>query len=204
MTKKRNISFLSHIVISLLSILFLGGCTGSVKNMQAVPESSVNIVPQKGKSMIVFLRPSSLGFAIQSSVFEMKGNTPHLVGIVAAKKKVVYQLNPGKHVLMVVSESGDFMSADLLPNKTYYALVTPRMGVWKARFSLKAIHANELHSTQFKKWLNECKWVRKSPASLNWANSNSADIQSKFTANYGKWMSKDPSKKPKLLPQDGK
>ncbi len=204
MIQKQNISFLPYIMISLITVLFLGGCAGSVKNMQAVPASSVNTVPKKGKSMIVFLRPSSFGFGIQSSVFEIKGNTPRLVGIVAAKKKVAYELNPGKHTFMVVSESGDFMSANLLPNKTYYALVTPRMGVWKARFSLKAIHKNELHSPQFKKWLSECEWVKKSTASLTWVNSNSASIQSKFTGNYGNWMSKDPSKKPKLLPQDGK
>jgi hypothetical protein len=204
MIQKQNIGFLPHIVILLLSVLFLGGCTGSVKNMQVVPASSVNTVPKKGKSTIVFLRPSSLGFAVQSSVFEIKNNTPHLVGIVAAKKKVAYELNPGKHTFMVISESGDFMRANLLPNKTYYALVTPRMGLWKARFSLKAIHENELQSPQFNEWLSGCEWVKKSPASLTWANSNSASIQSKFTENYGKWMSKDPSEKPQLLPQDGK
>ena len=171
--------------------------------MQAVPGNNVNTIPKKGKSMIVFLRPSSFAFGIQSSVFEIKEHTPHLVGIVAAKKKVAYELNPGKHVFMVVSESGDFMTADLLANKTYYALVTPRMGLWKARFSLKAIHIDELNSDQFKEWLNDCEWVRKSPASSNWANSNIIDIQSKYTGNYTKWLNKDPSEKPNLLPQDG-
>lgn len=191
-------------IIAVMLILFLAGCTGSIKNMQAVPNNSVNTVPKKGKSMIVFLRPSSLGFAIQSSVFEIKEHTPHLVGIVAAKKKVAYELNPGNHVFMVVSESGDFMTADLLANKTYYALVTPRMGLWKARFSLKAISANELSSDQFREWLNDCEWVRKSPASTSWANSNMVDINSKYTENYKRWLSKDPSNKPNLLPEDGK
>ncbi len=200
MVQKRNIG----IVIALSFMMFLGGCAGSVKNMQAVSASSMSASPAKGKARIVFLRPSSLGFAVQSSVFELRGNSPHMVGIVAAKKKVAYDVNPGKHTFMVVSESGDFMTANMVANKTYYALVTPRMGVWKARFSLKAVHANEAKSEKFNKWLNECQWVRKTTDSTNWANKNAASIQSKYTGNYSKWLSKPASKKPHLVAQDGK
>jgi len=184
--------------------LAMTGCAGKVKNMQPASAKSIKTVPDKGKSMIVFLRPSTIGFGVQSSVFEMKGTKPYLAGIVAAKKKIAHQLAPGKHLFMVVSESGDFMSVDLKPNKTYYAIVTPRMGAWKARFSLKPIHSSELKSPQFQKWLNSCDWVKKSPDSTSWVNSNRASIKSKYTENYGKWMSKDASKRPKLLPQDGK
>ena len=98
MIQKQNISFLPYIVISLITVLFLGGCAGSVKNMQAVPASSVNIVPKKGKSMIVFLRPSSFGFGIQSSVFEIKENTPRLVGI--TKRHQVYYIHIAKQNLL--------------------------------------------------------------------------------------------------------
>ena len=191
--------------VALLTImLFLGGCAGSVKNMQEVPASSIKTKPSPGKSMVVFMRPSSMAFGIQSSVFEIRGNQPHLVGIVAAKKKVAYEVNPGKHTFMVISESGDFMTANLLANKTYYALVSPRMGAWRARFSLNAVHNNEVNSARFNKWLHECKWVRKTSDSINWANKNNASIQSKFTGNYNKWLSKPANKKPHLSPKDGK
>lgn len=195
--------FVTLVGISMISLAMIG-CAGKVKNMQPASANSIKTVPDKGKSMVVFLRPSTMGFGVQSSVFEMKDTKPYLAGIVAAKKKVAYQLEPGKHLFMVVGESGDFMSANLKPNKTYYALVTPRMGAWKARFSLKPIHSGELNSPQFQKWLNSCEWVKKSPASISWANSNSDSIRSKYAGYYGKWMSKDSSKRPKLLPQDGK
>lgn len=184
-------------------LLLLSGCAGTVKNMSTVPASEVVTSPADGKSMIIFMRPSSLGFAIQSSVFEVKKENVSLVGIVAAKKKVSYELEPGEHLFMVVGESADFMSAELEPNKTYYALVTPRMGMWKARFSLKPIHSAELSSAQFKEWLQDCEWVEKSPASESWARSNMPSIQSKREKNYSKWMSKDSSDRPKLFPQDG-
>ncbi len=201
MNKKRGFS--PYFAVLLLA-LFLSGCAGTVKNMRIVPPDRIVTAPGEGKSMVVFMRPSSFGFAIQSSVFEIKGDNPSLAGIVAAKKKVAYQLEPGKHLFMVVGESADFMLAELEANKTYYALVTPRMGMWKARFSLKPIHADELSSSQFSEWLEGCEWVEKSPASDNWASDNMASIQSKHKEYYTKWISKDLSERPKLLPQDGK
>ena len=153
--------------------------------------------------MVIFMRPSSYGFAVQSSVFEIKEDTPILAGIVAAKKKIAYQLEPGSHLFMVVGENADFMSAELEPNKTYYVLVRVRMGMWKARFSLKPIHANELASPQFNEWLESCSWVEKTDASENWARSNMTSIQTKHKEYYAKWMDKDSSKRPKLLSHDG-
>ena len=75
-------------------------------------------------------------FAIQSTVFDVTDDAPRMVGIVSAKTKIAYEVAPGEHHFMVVSEAADFMRADLAAGKTYYALVTPRMGVWRARFSL--------------------------------------------------------------------
>ena len=188
----------------LTVILFLGGCAGTVKNMQEVPESSIKTAPSEGKAMVVFLRPSGRAYSWSASIFEIKGNQPEIIGIIAAKKKIAYEVNPGKHTFMVVSESADFMTADLLPNKTYYALVTPRAGVINARFSLKAVHNAEANSATLNKWLNACKWVSKNSDSYKWATSNSTDIQAKFAKNYTKWVSKPANKQPHLLPQDGR
>lgn len=201
MITERRFAF--HFAIFALALL-VSGCAGTVKNMDAVPQDRIVTTPEQGKAMMVFMRPSGLGFAVQSSVFEITGDKPSLVGIVAAKKKVAYQLEPGKHLFMVVGESADFMSAELEPNKTYYALVTPRMGMWKARFSLKPVHAEEFASSEFNEWLSECEWVEKSPASNDWARNNMASIQSKHQEYYAKWMSKDLNDRPMLLPQDGK
>lgn len=195
---------ISPYFVLLILAVFLSGCAGTVKNMSIVPPDRIVAKPENGKSMVVFMRPSTLGFAIQSSVFEIKGEDPVLVGVVAAKKKVAYQLEPGEHLFMVVGESTDFMSAKLEPNKIYYALVTPRMGWWKARFSLKPIHADELNSSQFNEWLEDCEWVEISAASHSWVSANMSSIQSKRKEYYAKWMSKDLSDRPKLLPQDGK
>ena len=199
--QKATARFAAFLFVSL-SIL-ISGCAGTVKNMAEVPASRVVERPADGKAMVVFMRPSGLGFAIQSSVFEAKDGASILVGIVAAKAKVAYQVDPGKHLFMVVGESADFMNAELLPNKTYYALVTPRMGVWKARFSLRALHQNELNTSEFKGWADGCKWIEKTPESENWAQTNMPSIQSKYTEYFAKWMSKAEAERPMLLPDDG-
>jgi len=193
----------STFFVILAMLLFFSGCAGSVKNMQPVPEDLAVTEPEDGKALLIFMRPSGIGFAIQSSVFSIVDDKPHLVGIVAAKKKVYYQTDPGQHLYMVVGESGDFMSAELLANKTYYALITPRMGVWKARFSLKPVHKNELDSEEFTNWLNGCQWVKTTDESVEWARSNMNSIQQKYDTYYPKWKAKNDMDKPALLPLDG-
>jgi len=201
LAKEKRMSL--YFAVAALTLL-LSGCAGTVKNMRTVPPDEIVSSPEEGKAMVVSMRPSTLGFAIQSSVFEVVGDNPLLVGIVAAKKKGSYEVEPGEHLFMVVGESADFMSGELEANKTYYALVTPRMGVWKARFSLKPVHASELDTAEFNKWLEACEWVTKSPESDSWADSNMDSIQSKQEKYYLKWMKKESVDRPKLFPQDGK
>jgi hypothetical protein len=188
----------------LVSTVLFSGCAGKVVHMNSVPLDKIITTPEEGKSRVVFMRPATLGFAIQSSVFEVNEGAPSVVGIVAAKKKVSYQLDPGEHLFMVVGESADFMSAELEANKSYYALVTPRMGVWKARFSLKPVSFDELNSPEFDEWTDSCEWVEASADTEKWANENMNSIIAKQKKYYKKWMAKDISERPKLLPNDGK
>lgn len=201
MKSKRGVLFLLAL---LLVVGALSGCAGPVKRMEVVSPEMVPSRPESGKSMVVFMRPSGFGFGIQSSVFEVKDKQPLLAGIVAAKKKVAYQLDPGEHLFMVIGESADFMSADLEADRTYYALVTPRMGVWKARFSLRPVHADMLGSPEFDEWAKECEWVVNTPESAQWAKDNLPSILSKQEKYYEKWMSKDASERPRLLKEDGR
>jgi len=113
------------VLASTLFIAFvLSGCAGTVKNMQPFQGDPAKLVPEAGKAMVVFMRPSTLGFAVQSSVFRATEGTPDLVGIVAAQAKVAYQVDPGDHLFMVIGESADFMTAQVAAGKTYYAVVS--------------------------------------------------------------------------------
>lgn len=197
-------SLIKSASILMVIALLLSGCAGTVKNMREVPAGSAEVTPEKGKAVVVFLRPSGVGFAISSSVFEVRGDNMALAGIVAAKAKVAYRLNPGRHLFMVVGEGADYMSADLLPNKTYYAYVTPRMGIWKARFSLEPKHRQDLNASEFIAALDGCKWVEKIPESDNWMHENIESIKSKHAEYYPEWMALPENERVRLLPEDGR
>jgi hypothetical protein len=175
-------------------------CAGTVKNMRAV--EYVNTAVGPNEAMVIFLRPSGMGYAVQSSVFEIgEDRAATLVGIVAAKKKLAYRTTPGPHTFMIIGESADFMYADLQPGKTYHAIAQVRMGVWKARFSLQPVHAYD--RGPLAGYLAESSWVETTHESQQWARENAADIESKRAEYYVKWMQKPAAERPMLRPDDG-
>lgn len=195
----RHLALMILVVASLIS-----GCEGTIVHMKQLAADKTPVAAAPGKATVVFLRPSFMGSLIQSSVFEVKDNQSLLVGIVAAKAKVAYEVDPGKRLFMAIGESADFMTADLLPNRTYYVLVEPRIGLWKARFGLKPVSGKELDSPEFKSSLAECRWVEKTDAAENWARGNMASIESKRTEYYADWVKQPEPERPHLSQDDGK
>jgi hypothetical protein len=193
------------LVLSLAALsLLLAGCAGTVTNMREVPVSEAPTAPEPGKALVVFMRPSGLGFAIQSSVFEMRDDMPVLVGIVAAKSRVAHQVAPGQYLFMTIGENADFMSAEVVAGKTYYVKVEPRMGMWKARFGLEPYRLKDFGTTAFAGELNDCKPVVKTAESDAWAAANMTSIRQKRTEYYGDWMKKAEAERPRLRPEDGR
>lgn len=125
----------SRIAVVLMAFA-AAGCASSA--MRPVDPARAVSAPAADQAVVVFIRPSIVGGAIQSSVFDLVGNDEKLVGIVSSHTKVAYATTPGQHLFMVIGENADFMAAELSADRQYYALVTPRMGWWKARFSLAA------------------------------------------------------------------
>jgi hypothetical protein len=171
--------------------------------MREIPDEQVNYAPNSDQAFIVFMRPSGFAPAIQSSVFELMGDDPKLIGIIAAKKKVGYYAEPGEHLFMVIGESADFLEASIQAGKTYYVLVTPRMGVWKARFSLKPIHKYTPEADKLEEWTRDCHWVEKTIDSDQWAEANKPSIQSKKVKYMETWLQRPENQRPALRIEDG-
>jgi hypothetical protein len=189
--------------VLFISLLPLGlGACGGAKMLKADQEPAV----KQDEAMLVFMRSSFVGSAISASVFDVSGAENKFIGIVNNGTKVAYPVKPGKHVFMVVSEAADFMEAAVVPGKTYYAMVTPRIGAWKARFSFRPVRQNELAGSQFAGWNSGTHFVVNSPETLNWATSNAADIASKRNEYWPKWANKPaPEREAQTLnPDDGR
>jgi hypothetical protein len=106
---------------------------------------------------------------------------------------------------MVVGESADFMRCTFDPGKTYYVLVTPRLGWLTGRFSLKPVRATELTTPSFTEWNKTMRFVETTSASRAWAAKNAATIQKKREEYFRKWSGGTPAELAEctLLASDG-
>jgi hypothetical protein len=179
-----------NMVFAIAALLFLSACASS--HMVVVEEGARVTRPESGKALVYFLRPTSFGGAIQATVYD----GDDYMGTVSAHTHLAYQAKPGKHLFMVIGENADFMQADLTEGKTYSAVVMPRMGVWKARFSfLPGSGMDQLGGT---------KQVRLSEEGRAWAKDNAASVQEKKAEYLPKWQEKSDKDKQTLRAESGR
>lgn len=156
--------------------------------------------PEDGKALVVFLRPSFYGGGISASVYDAPDGETRFIGLVQHKHKVAYQADPGTHRFMVIAENADFLDATLEAGKTYYVLVSPRPGMWKARFSLLPIHNTptgdeSLQSAEFKEWMAKTYFVEATDSNRAWFESNKASVEEKKADYLVKWNRMAPEDK---------
>lgn len=187
--------------------LLLTGCASS-KMIDRADQATA--VPTVDKAQIIFMRPSAFGGAIQATIFDVSSSDTEFIGIVSTGTQISYMVDPGKHVFMVVSEAADFLEADLVGGKTYYAIVTARMGAWKARFSMSPVRnaaagGYQYESEKFQGWLKKMRFVENTSESIAWFAANKADIKDKQIRYWEVWQQKTEADLAErtLNPEDG-
>ena len=189
--------------------VFLGGIaclfSGCASPHMARTASKVAPAIPDNQAQVVFMRPSSFGGAIQSSVYEVRGDSQEFLGIVSAKTKLARHVPPGEHLFMVVAENADFMAANVEAGKTYHVLVAARPGVWKARFSLIPIHNDpaekyNLADPQFADWVKGTHFVELLDSGREWYKAHADNISQMRRDYMTKWDARSPeSKKQQML-----
>lgn len=190
-------------VALIVTLFLLAALSGCIATSPYMIKASITSRPSVDKALVIFMRPSRYGGGVQASVYDTRNGHDKFIGIVSAKTKVAYQASPGTHLFMVIGENADFMNADLEAGKTYYVLVSPRMGMWKARFSLLPIHNDagakySLKSPNFAQWQQETSFVQTSPAALAWYQAHAADIAAKQAKYTQKWDAASAEQKAEL------
>ncbi|MCI0666815.1 MAG: hypothetical protein L0Y43_02025 [Methylococcaceae bacterium] len=173
--------------ISLLLLCGVAGCGGG-----GMVKSGKQIAPEPTKATIVFMRSSFVGSAISAAVYDVSGDQSQFIGIIDNGTKIAYDVNVGEHTFMVVSEAADFMKANFQSGKTYYALVTPRVGVWRARFSFRPLRQSDLAGSDFADWNSDTELVEPGPDAQRWAVNNTTSVEAKRSSYWGEWSSKSP------------
>lgn len=185
--------------IVAVSIILSGLISCASPNMKHSVSSDKVIKANPDKALVNFIRPSKAGYAVNAAVYD----GDKFIGIMPYGQKLSYEATPGEHTFMVISEAADFMKADLRAGKTYYAMVTPRMGVWRARFSLDPISRDELQRNNVKAWIEAAKPIENAASAYVWAKDNNSSVQEKKAAYFAKWKEKPDSEKPYLRAEDG-
>jgi hypothetical protein len=200
---------MNFVRLFILSItLIFAGCASNpmqVVSNQALPQTT------NDKAQVVFVRSSFLGNAINASIYDVTSGEPIFIGVIANETKIAYPTNAGKHLFMVVSEAADFLEAEVVAGKSYYSIITPRMGFWKARFSMWPVKNDgstkyNTASKEFQKILISTKLVENSEKSNAWFKKHQQDIRSKYLEYLPVWQQKSAEDLAKrtLLKSDGK
>ena len=184
------------IVVALLVTSF-SSCKSA--NMSEVPPDQLITAPAPDRALIVFMRPSKYGGAIQASVFD----EDVYVGTVSSGTQVAYQATPGEHMFMLVGESADFMRATLNAGKTYYAVIQARPGFLKARFSFRP-NNGQMSEAELTKWLDATVQVVPNAEGLDWAQKNAESIAQKKAKYLPVWENKADESKQILNASSGK
>jgi len=183
-----------RLFLMLATVLVASGCASS--KMIDAPEQEL-VAPPTDKAQVIFLRSSFVGSAIQAVIYDATDGGAEFIGILSNEKMLAHQVDPGKHVFMVVSEAADFMEAELVGGKTYYAIVTPRMGAWRARFSMSPVRNGapgefQYDSSEFRSWLDDAEFSQNTPESYAWAEENHSSVLQKQREYWEVWQQKSP------------
>lgn len=104
--------------------------------------------PSEGKSLVYFVRSSSVGFLINFKYFDGE----QYLGKFNYGKYLVYECEPGKHLFWSKSENSDYLEAELEAGKVYIIDSEPQMGAIKAAVKLVPFDNNQNNYKNIKKY----------------------------------------------------
>lgn len=165
--------------------------------------------PSPGKSLVFFVRTTVYAGMVPSPLFDGDKYIGSIAMEYDAKKGVkkknylAYQTEPGKHVFMTYGEIGDFLPAELLPDKIYFVQVRPVMGVMKARFYLTPQNG-QLNQAEIDQVVALGGQIKVSEEWQRWALDNAETIP-KFRAEWWqKWQARPASERHELKKESGR
>ena len=185
--------------MSLVVMLMLLGASCARRSglMDARARGTCLPHPPADRAVVVFLRPAYTGYAISAAVYE----GDQFLGIVMRHACLVHETPPGTHRYMVVSEASDFLDADVAAGKMYFVNVRPRMGAWRARFSLQPITPSSPRWADLTEWIDESYSVTSNASGNAWARENAASVEAKRQKYLREWLQK--AHPPALQATDG-
>ncbi len=101
-------------------------------------------------AQIVFIRPSGFAKGVTITIIDSQG---HFIGEATPEGHFAVLVPPGEHTFISWGEGTHSLKANVAAGKTYYVEVSPSMGMWQARFHLKAIKPSTKNWGELGAWL---------------------------------------------------
>lgn len=203
--KTRQMARWWHGVASLL-VIALGACGGapypkSTESMRQLQMTKVNQRPVAGENeaMLVFMRSSSRFNMVSAAVFDVSDEKTKFLGVVNAGTKVMYRAQPGAYTFMVMKVSSfgavpgeaDFMRANVLSGRTYYASVVPyTIFPGQAGFSLRPVRSKDASGSEFSDAENSTHFVVNSQTIERWSPGFEDEGHLKRAEQWPRWGSR--------------
>lgn len=127
------------------------GCTASSEYMREAHAPQL-MGPVGNAATVVFIRPSGYAKAMKMTVLDGRGR---FLGDSLPETWFAVKMPPGEHVFVGWAENTSALRAQLLPGRTYYVEVAPKMGAWSARVHLLAITPRAESWGELREWLDE-------------------------------------------------
>ena len=126
-------------VVSLLAMLFLGGCA----TLPPPAEMKADIqgfelpkLPEAGKAMVYVVRPSSIGGLIRFNVFVDDQEAESEMGWTRGAQYIYFNLLPGDHQILSKAENWAEINVTAKEGDIIFIQQEPSMGIIMARNSL--------------------------------------------------------------------
>lgn len=160
-------------IVLLALVLASSGCAGSSIYMRRSLSRPPG--PPPGQALVYFLRPSGFGYAVDFQIWD----EDRCIGVALAKSAFAYACDPGRHLFLAIAENKVGCEADLAAGRTYYIIVEPRMGAWRARVGLIPVTPGSAYSGKAVLWaqrliFTEPEWTLLSP----WEESKREEARS--------------------------
>ncbi|MBW1762212.1 MAG: hypothetical protein JRE45_10765 [Deltaproteobacteria bacterium] len=177
-----------YCVVLLFALLSVGFVypTATEPGVSGGPAS---FVAPEGKALVVFVRPSKLGKAVN---FYVVDEDKKLVTLFKGNQHVAITAPPGKHTFYVVSENAGLVRAELAAGRTYIISTRAKMGFGKARVIVEPVLRNSPSFAESAKWVRDTKPVDPDLGKGDkWVRKHQDAIDKRIGKAEGEWSSGD-------------
>jgi hypothetical protein len=191
----------SLLVLILFFYLSIAACAPA--HIRTTNETGVVPKPSKGKSMVVFVRPSLYDGRLAFRLYDDR----KLIGVVEGRTYIYYETDPGKHVFGALGSSTStstnyiVLKADLTADKTYYVEVRPIDAFFKIMVILDPLAPRSENWGKRDEWLSKCKRSEMIEAAFTWEKEYSDGIEKLRQEGMREWDTD--REKRELRPKDG-